>query len=135
VADSQKIFKQFRAAYCAAAIASFSNYLIFKFSNNFSNTVLKPMRKIVLSAVVLVIAFTSCTRYFIGKPVQLRLVAVSDTVSAPASLAFSTDFGLSPALSRHLRCSDEYGFGKITTQINQRDSRVGIGQFDDRYFS
>jgi 2',3'-cyclic-nucleotide 2'-phosphodiesterase (5'-nucleotidase family) len=43
------------------------------------------MRKIVLSAVVVAIAFTSCTRYFIGKPVPLRLVAVSDTVSAPPS--------------------------------------------------
>lgn len=43
------------------------------------------MRKIVLSLALIAISFTSCTRYFIGKPVQLRPITVSDTVSAPAS--------------------------------------------------
>ncbi len=43
------------------------------------------MRKTILPVVVLVIVLTSCTRYFIGKPIQLNPVAVSDTVSAPTS--------------------------------------------------
>jgi 2',3'-cyclic-nucleotide 2'-phosphodiesterase (5'-nucleotidase family) len=43
------------------------------------------MRKIVYSLALLTLALSSCTHYFISKPGQLRLVTVSDTVSAPAS--------------------------------------------------
>lgn len=43
------------------------------------------MRKILYSITLFALSLASCTRYFISKPAQLRLVAVSDTAFAPTS--------------------------------------------------
>lgn len=43
------------------------------------------MRKILYAIALITLSLSSCMHYFISKPGQLRLVTVSDTVSAPAS--------------------------------------------------
>ncbi|WP_428657391.1 5'-nucleotidase C-terminal domain-containing protein [Runella sp.] len=43
------------------------------------------MKKNILLIALFAFSFTACTRYFIGKPAQLRSIAVSDTTSAPSS--------------------------------------------------
>ncbi|MFN3380491.1 MAG: hypothetical protein ACK41O_13620, partial [Runella zeae] len=43
------------------------------------------MKNSALALAVIAVAFTSCTRYFVGKPIQLTPIAISDTISAPTS--------------------------------------------------
>ncbi|WP_051397794.1 5'-nucleotidase C-terminal domain-containing protein [Runella limosa] len=48
------------------------------------------MRKIVLPLALLALSLGACTRYFVGKPVKLQPIAISDTVTAPSSALSQT---------------------------------------------
>jgi 2',3'-cyclic-nucleotide 2'-phosphodiesterase (5'-nucleotidase family) len=71
--------------------------------------------------IVSLLAVTSCTRYFVGKPVQLRTVSVSDTTSAPQT-------ALSQGVKSYLQpYSDSLG-AKMNAVLAQSPRRLSKGQ-------
>jgi len=78
------------------------------------------MRKILYSIALITLSLSSCTHYFISKPGQLRLVTVSDTVSAPAST-------LSQQIASYLKPYHDSLDAKMNTVLVKSPRRLSKG--------
>ena len=78
------------------------------------------MRKNIFILTLSVLSFTACTRYFISKPVQLRPIAISDTLAAPSS-------ALSQQISAYLQPYHDSLEARMTTVLVKSPRRLTKG--------
>ncbi|MDF7817997.1 5'-nucleotidase [Runella sp. MFBS21] len=78
------------------------------------------MKNSALALAVIAVVFTSCTRYFVGKPVQLTPIAISDTISAPTS-------PLSEKVSSYLRPFHDSLDARMNTVLVKSPRRLSKG--------
>jgi len=78
------------------------------------------MRKFVLPLALIALSLGACTRYFVGKPVKLQPITISDTTTAPTS-------GLSQTVASYLKPYHDTLDAQMTSVLTTSPRRLTKG--------